>query len=113
MPYLVWGQDVETNETVYKAMQPSAEGQFNLQLLRKAPFADLAQKLGWYYASMADTSTKAVTAPLEVRPEGVVPRVGFDKPETVARWFLAPAPTAAEERARQAAALAAGGAKAE
>ena len=113
MPYLVWGQDVETNETVYKAMQPSAEGQFNLQLLRKAPFADLAQKLGWYYASMADTSTKAVTAPLEVRPEGVVPRVGFDKPETVARWFLAPAPTAAEERARQAAALAAGGAEAQ
>jgi hypothetical protein len=112
MPYLVWGVDADTGETVYKAMQPSARGEFNIRALRKLPLAEPAQKGLWYYASMADLLA-GTEAPLEVVPGEAVPRVSpVEQPESVLKWFLAPAPEPAVERRRQAQVLGAASAAA-
>jgi hypothetical protein len=81
-------------------------------VIRKLPLVEPAQKGLWYYASMADLLA-GTEAPLEVVPGEAVPRVSpVEQPESVLKWFLAPAPEPAVERRRQAQVLGAASAAA-
>jgi hypothetical protein len=118
IPYLVWGKDPETNETIYKVFQPSDAGKFNLELLRKLPAEQLAEKAPWLYAMYLQSSGLYEPAedgkPTEVRPGAAVPRLSAQEPlESAGRLFLAPAAPPATERQRQAAALSEAAAAAE
>ena len=99
MPYLVWGTDTDSGETVYKAFQPSAVGLMNLQVARAAPFSRLAQALGMVGAALVEEQ-QGGPEPVEVRAEAAVPETSLD-------LLLGRAPTPEAERRRQAAALAA------
>lgn len=116
MPYLVWGVDTETNETIYAAMEPSEVGKLNMQVLRAVPGAGLAEALGQAQAAVVELHQGA-GEPVEVRPEEAIPRLSREAPEQALGFVLGEAPTVESERRRQAAALAAeraaGGAKAE
>ena len=118
IPYLVWGRDSETNETIYKVFQPSDAGKFNLEVLRKIPGEQLLEKAPWMYAMYLQSSGLYEPAedgkPIEVRPGAAVPRLSPTEPlESAGRLFLAPAAPPATERQRQAAALSEAAAAAE
>jgi hypothetical protein len=99
IPYLVWGRDAETNETIYKVFQPSDAGKFNLEVLRKIPGEQLVEKAPWMYAMYLQSSGL-------YEPGAAVPRLSPTEPlESAGRLLLAPAAPPATERQRQAAAL--------
>lgn len=112
MPYLVWGVDADTNQTIYAAMEPSEVGKLNMQILRSLPGSKLAQAFGQAQAAMIELHQGA-GEPLEVRPEGAIPRLDREAPEAALGFILGEAPTVEAERRRQAAALAAERGKAE
>jgi hypothetical protein len=106
MPYLVWGTDTDSGETVYKAFQPSAVGLMNLQIARAVPGSKLAETLGVVGAAFVEEQ-QGGPEPVEVRAEAAVPRLDTEAPETALDFLLGRAPTPEAERRRQAAALAA------
>jgi len=101
-PYLVWGRDSETNETVYKAFKPSESGKLNVAIARKLVLPAIAEKLGWATAANMEAIENPAARPTAVRPMGVVPAVKQDDPKSFLKFFLAPVPEAKAERERQA-----------
>ena len=109
-PYLVWGTDPETNETVYKVFQASEAGKANLAIARKLPLAAAADKglvgAGIWLQSLREPTIGA--GGVEVRPGSMVPRIeptatGLGR--GAAEALLGRVPTPAAERARQAATI--------
>ena len=109
-PYLVWGIDPETNETIYKVFQPSEEGKAKFALARKLPLASAMEKgligTGIYFQSLRAPVVGAGGA--EVRPGSMVPRIestATGAARGAAEALLGRVPTAEAERARQAATI--------
>ena len=109
-PYLVWGTDPETNETIYKVFQPSEQGKANFALARKLPLAAAAEKgligTGIYFQSLRAPVVGA--GGVEVRPGSTVPRIeptATGAARGAAEALLGRVPTAEAERARQAATI--------
>ena len=109
-PYLVWGTDPETNETVYKVFQASEAGKANLALARKLPLAAAADKglVGSGIWLQGLTPSVIGAGGVEVRPGSMVPRIeptatGLGR--GAAEALLGRVPTPAAERARQAATI--------
>jgi hypothetical protein len=113
MPYLVWGQDSETGKTLYRAFRPSKVGLMNVQILRAIPGSKLAETFGIIQAAMIEEYQAGASAPLEVRPDGAFPKLSMESPEEAAGFFLGQAPSAEDERRRQALELAAARGKTE
>ena len=113
MPYLVWGDDAETNETIYVAIQPSKVGLMNVQIIRAIPFVRLSETLGVVSAALIEEHEQASAPPVEVRPEGVLPRLDLEAPERALGFVLGQAPSVEDERRRQALELAAARGKTE
>jgi hypothetical protein len=113
MPYLVWGDDAETGETIYVAIQPSKVGLMNVQIIRAIPFVRLSETLGVVRASIIEEHEQASAPPVEVRPEGVLPRLDLEAPERALGFVLGQAPSVEDERRRQALELAAARGKTE
>lgn len=113
MPYLVWGQDSETGKTLYRAFRPSKVGLMNVQILRAFPGSKLAETFGIIQAAMIEEYQAGASAPLEVRPDGAFPKLSMESPEEAAGFFLGQAPSAEDERRRQALELAAARGKTE
>ena len=104
-PYLVWGRDEETGETIYKSFEPSEYGKLNIAVARKLPLAEIAEKAGWVTAATLEAVENPAARPTAIRPTGLVPTVKANDPKSYLKFFLPQAPTPAAERERQAAEL--------
>jgi hypothetical protein len=113
MPYLVWGDDAETGETIYVAIQPSNIGLMNVGIIRAIPGLRLSETLGVVSAALIEEHEKASAPPVELRPEGVLPRLDLEAPERALGFVLGQAPSVEDERRRQALELAAARGKTE
>jgi hypothetical protein len=106
---LVWGTDQSSGEVVYKVFQPSEAGRLNIDVARKIPLAQVAERLG-VGAAIALQSLGEITPTegFEVVPGRTVPTLSREQPlSSAASLLLGQAPTPAGERQRQAGALAA------
>ena len=104
-PYLVWGRDEETGETIYKSFEPSEYGKLNIAVARKLPLVEIAEKAGWVTAATLEAVENPAARPTAVRPTGLVPTVKVNDPKSYMKFFLPQAPTPESERERQAAEL--------
>jgi hypothetical protein len=108
-PYLVWGTDQSSGEVVYKVFQPSEAGRLNIDVARKIPLAQVAERLGVGAAiTLQSLGEITPTEGFEVVPGRTVPTLSREQPlSSAASLLLGQAPTPAQERQRQAGALAA------
>jgi hypothetical protein len=104
IPHLVWGADRETGETVYKVLRPSEIGRLQMSLVRKLPGAQAVEQLGWYgAATLGALETPGAIGPVRAAP--AIPAL-TSSPSSALQLLFAPAPTAVQERQRQAGTLA-------
>ena len=97
VPYLIYGVDKATNEIIYKTFRPSDAGKAQLDLFRKIPPFEIAERLGAYYMALSEENPSVKTSPS-------LPRV--ERASDLPKLFLPQVPGAAAERERQARELA-------
>jgi len=103
MPYLVWGTDTDTGETIYKTFEPTEQARFNMAAFRKIPFRKLQEGYNVYQAAVGEQLESPVGEPVAVRGGTTVPSI--EGPSEAFKVLLPKVPTPEAERARQATVL--------